>query len=104
MTDRSWCAEAQKQWGFANPAAGKSVDDIPRDLPLLIVRAGGDEFPGLNAAIDRFAAGALARNLPITIVNHATGPHSFDLFDDSATSRVIIRQILAFLQFHLASA
>src|SRR4051812_11372209 len=40
-------AEAQKQWGFANPVAGKSVDDLPRDLPLLIVRAGRDEFPGL---------------------------------------------------------
>jgi hypothetical protein len=96
-------SEAQKQWGFANPAAGKSVDDIPRDLLLLIVRAGRDEFPGLNAAIDRFAAGALARNLPITLVNHATGPHSFDLFDDRETSRAIIRQILGFLRFHLGS-
>jgi acetyl esterase/lipase len=97
-------AEAQKQWGFANPSAGKSVDDIPRHLPLMIVRAGRDEFPGLNDAIDRFAAHALARNLPMTIVNHATGPHSFDLFDDSEASRGIIRQILMFLRFHLESA
>jgi len=28
-------------------------------------------------------------------------PHAFDLFHDSETSREIIRQILAFLQFHL---
>ena len=97
-------SEAQKQWGFANPAAGKSVDDIPRDLPLLIVRAGRDEFAGLNDAIDRFAAHALARNLPITLVNHATGPHSFDLFDDSDRSHAIIRQILEFLRSHLAPA
>jgi fermentation-respiration switch protein FrsA (DUF1100 family) len=97
-------AEAQQQWGFANPSAGSSVDDLPNDLPLLIVRAGRDEFPGLNDAIDRFAAHALARNLPITLVNHATGPHSFDLFDDSETSRQIIRQILAFMRSHLASA
>jgi hypothetical protein len=40
-------------------------------------------------------------NLPVSLVNHATGPHAFDLFDDSVTSREIIRRILAFLQFHL---
>jgi hypothetical protein len=94
-------ADAQKQWGFANPAAGKSVDDLPRDLPLLVVRAGKDEFAGLNDAIDRFVAHALARNLPITLVNHATGPHSFDLFDDSGTSLEVIRGILAFMRFPL---
>ena len=94
-------AEAQKQWGFANPAAGRSVDDIPPDLPLLLVRAGRDEFAGLNDAIDRFVSHSLARNLPVTIVNHATGPHSFDLFDDSETSREVIRQILGFLRFQL---
>jgi hypothetical protein len=95
-------AEAQKQWGFANPAEGKSVDDLPHDLPLLIVRAGKDQFAGLNDAIDRFAAHALTRNLPITVVNHANGPHSFDLFDDCETSREVIKQILAFMRFHLA--
>ena len=46
--------------------------------------------------------GALARNLPITVVNHATGPHAFDVFDDSPASREVVRQSLAFLQFHLA--
>lgn len=99
--DGSTCvADAQKLWGFANPSGGKSVDDLPRDLSLLIVRAGKDEFLDLNAAIDRFAARALAANLPITLVNHASGPHSFDLLDDSETSREIIRGILAFVTFH----
>jgi hypothetical protein len=96
-------ADAQKQWGFANPAAGKSVDDLPRDLPLLVVRAGKDEFAGLNGAIDRFVAHALARNLPVSLINHPTGPHSFDLFDDSETSRWVIREILAFLRGVLAA-
>jgi len=104
MLDLDGCtgiAEAQKQWGFANPSAGRTVDDVPTDLPLLIVRAGRDETPHLNEMIDRFTTDALSRNLPVTIVNHASGPHSFDLFDDSEMSREIITQILGFMRFHL---
>ena len=94
-------ADASRQWGFANPSAGKSVDDLPRDLPLFIARAGQDEFPHLNEAIDRFLVKAAARNLPLTFVNHAAAPHAFDLMDDSEPTREVIRQILAFLRFHL---
>src|SRR5688572_16663300 len=72
-------AEAARMFRFANPTAGTSVDDLPRDLPLFIVRAGQDETPRLNEALDRFVAGALAANLPFTLVNHATAPHAFDL-------------------------
>ncbi len=97
-------AESAAQWRFANPAAGKSVDDLPRDLPLLVVRAGRDEFPHLNETIDRFVAKALARNLPITLVNHAEAPHAFDLLQDSETTREVIRQILAFLRFQLGAS
>jgi hypothetical protein len=42
-----------------------------------------------------------ARNLPVTLLNHAEAPHAFDLMHDSETSRQIIRDILAFLKFHL---
>jgi hypothetical protein len=94
-------ADAASQVGFANTSAGKSVDDLPRGLPLFIARAGRDEFPGLNDTIDRFLAAALRRNLPVTFVNHAEGPHAFDMFDDSEMSREIVRRILSFLRFHL---
>jgi dienelactone hydrolase len=94
-------ADAARTWGFVNPAAGKSVDDLPSTVPLLIARAGRDQFANLNDRLDRFVAKALSRNLPVTIVNHATGPHAFDLFDDSDPSREIVKQILAFLQFNL---
>jgi acetyl esterase/lipase len=94
-------ADAQAQWRFANPCTGRTVDDLPHDLPLFIARAGQDQFAGLNDAIDRFVAKALARNLPITLVNHATGPHAFDTADDSETTREIIRSILGFLRHHL---
>ena len=94
-------AETSKAIGFTNPNAGRSLEDLPQDLPLFITRAGQDQFPHLNETIDRFLAHAVARNLPITFVNHPEGPHAFDLFHDSETTREIIRQILAFLRFHL---
>jgi hypothetical protein len=43
-------------------------------------------------------------NLPLTFVNHPSGPHAFDLFDDSETSREIVRRALSFLRFHLQPA
>jgi hypothetical protein len=96
-------AESAKMWGFANPAEGKGVADLPQDLPLFIARAGQDQMPSLNDSLDRFVSEALAHNLPLTFVNHPTGPHAFDLLDDSETSRAIIRQILAFMRFHLSA-
>jgi hypothetical protein len=83
-------ADAARQWGFANPCAGRSVADLPRD-----------EMPNLNGTMDRFLSEALRSNLPITFVNHPAAPHAFDLMHDSETSREIIRQILAFMRFHL---
>jgi hypothetical protein len=94
-------AGAAKQWGFTNACSGKSIDEFPRDRPLFVARAGQDQMPALNEALDRFAGAALARNLPITVVNHATGPHAFDLFDDSDVTREVVRDILRFLQFQL---
>jgi hypothetical protein len=94
-------SSASETFKFVNPCAGKSVDDLPLDVPLLIVRAGREEFPRLNETIDRFAGKALLRNLPLTLVNHATGPHAFDLLQDSDASRSAIRQVLEFLCCHL---
>jgi hypothetical protein len=90
--------EAAATFRFANPLAGKSIDALPGDVPLFIVRAGLDETPRLNETLDRFLAAAVSRNLPVTFVNHPTAPHSFDLYDDSETSAEIIRQVLAFLR------
>lgn len=97
-------AEAAMTWGFANPCAGKSIADLPRDVPLFVARAGRDQTPHLNETIDGFVAAALAQNLPVTFVNHPTAPHAFDLFDDGEASREIVRRILAFMRFHLPAA
>jgi hypothetical protein len=93
-------ADAAKTYGFVNPCAGRSVADLPR-TPLFVARAGEDQFPGLNQALDRVVMQALHRDLPVTVLNYAIGAHGFDLDDDSCDSREVIRQILAFLRFQL---
>ncbi len=96
-------SDAARQFGFANPGVGRTFADLRRDVPLLIMRAGRDQFPAMNASIDRFIRQGLIENLPITFVNHTEGPHAFDLFADSRTSRDIVRQTLRFLRQHLTA-
>jgi acetyl esterase/lipase len=93
-------AEMAKQFGFVNPAAGRSVADFPADLPVFVVRASEEQFPHLNNMLDRFVTKALDRNLPITLVNHQ-GPHGFEIMQDSDAARETIRQMLGFMRFHL---
>ena len=93
-------ARAAAQWGFVNPAAAMAPDRLAR-TPMLIVRAGRDDTPDLNASIDRFVARAVQENLAVTLVNHPDGPHAFDILDDSAESRTAIRQVVAFLGANL---
>ena len=81
--------------------AGKSVDDLPDGVPMLFLRAGGDWFPGLNAALDKVVAKAIQRNLPVTYVNHAAGTHGFELDQDNELSREMVRRVLRFLRWHL---
>jgi acetyl esterase/lipase len=97
-------ADAAREWGFVNPCSGKSVEDLPKDVPLFVARAGRDSFPRLNEALDRFLAEALRSNLPVTIVNYPEAPHAFDLFVDGEATREIVREILAFVRFHLGKS
>ena len=94
-------SDAARTWRFAHPAAGRQVDDLPAELPLLIVRAGRDTMAGLNESIDRFAARALALNRPLTLVNLPAVSHAFDTVDAGAASTHAIDGVLAFLRFHL---
>jgi hypothetical protein len=94
-------ADAAAKFGFVNACAGRTAADVGKEVPLFIARAGQDQTPGVNASLDAFVRSALTHNLPFTLVNHPTGPHAFDLFDESEMSRDIVRRLLAFLRFHL---
>ena len=68
--------------------------------PLFIGRAGLD-YPELNAALDLFIGEALAQNVALTIMNHPSGQHAFDIMDSDARTEEIIEATLEFLQTHL---
>lgn len=91
-------ADAAATFRFVTPAAGRAVEDLPRDTPILVVRAGGDQTAGLNPALDRFVAHALAANRPVTVLNHHTGAHAFDIMEPTAGSRAAVAAVLRFLQ------
>jgi dienelactone hydrolase len=95
-------AAAARQFGFANPTATLAVADLPSHAHLLIVRAGRDPFPGLNASVDAFIAAALTNNRPITVINHPYGVHSFDLLDDGRDTQHLIRSVIEFMNVNLA--
>jgi hypothetical protein len=96
-------AEASATYRFVNGTAGRSVADLPTDLPMHIVRCGQDDG-GLNAAMDRFVADAVRSNLPIAFVNHATAPHAFEINVDTPFSHHILDGMLSFMRFHLGAA
>lgn len=94
-------ASGSEMFGFAAPNAGKSIEEVPSAVPVFVVRSGNDEIPGLNGTIDRFVAGAIVSNRPVTLVNLPRAPHSFELHHDTEASRETIRQILSFLRSNL---
>jgi hypothetical protein len=55
----------------------------------------------LNESIDEFVTSASQRNIPITLMNHPTGEHGFDILNNDARTHAIIKATLAFLHDHL---
>jgi len=72
------------------------VAEFRRDLPVLYVRAGLDR-PSTNQQIVALASRALLANAPVTIVNHETGHHGFELVDGDAATRDAIERTLDFV-------
>ncbi len=90
-------------FGVADEAkfALETYVDQPSFPPLFLARAGRDAIPTLNERLDAFIGSAIAANAPITVVNHPTGAHGFDVANDDERSREIIRAALAFMKAHL---
>ncbi|HEX8028053.1 MAG TPA: hypothetical protein VF491_06310, partial [Vicinamibacterales bacterium] len=82
---------------LVNPITAAIVPTIP----ALIIRAGKDETPGLNAALDPWLARAIGENRPISMVNYPDAPHAFDLYLDTAETRRVLRRGLEFLGSYL---
>jgi hypothetical protein len=69
---------------------------------MLIVRVGLDR-PEINAGIDTFVKEASAKNVTLDYMTHPGGRHGFDLTDDVARSREIIKRTVEFIQISLSS-
>ena len=73
----------------------------PADIaPIFIARAGLDT-PELNDALDVFIAQAIEQNVELTVMNHPSGQHAFDILNDNKRSYEIIQATLAFMHTHL---
>jgi dienelactone hydrolase len=72
------------------------VVEFRRDLPVFYVRAGLDR-PSANQAIVALASRAVLANAPVTLVNHESGHHGFELVDSDAASRDTIERTLDFV-------
>jgi acetyl esterase/lipase len=65
--------------------------------PMFVARAGRDDAD-LNRALDRFVQEATAKSANLDFSNHATGRHGFDIFNDDARSREIIKRTVDFIK------
>lgn len=94
-------ADGAARFYFAVPPV--TLADLPRDVPILIVRAGRDTTPGLDAGIVAFVAAARAGGLAVRVVEHADGVHAFDLIDDSPRAHAVVEEVLVFLRAALGA-
>ena len=74
----------------------------PASIPPLFVARADLDRPFLNESIDEFVQVAIAQNVPITLMNHPSGVHGFDMLNDDDRSREIIHATLEFLRTHLS--
>ena len=75
--------------------------EINSKTPLLVVRAGLENTPFLNQAIDEFLLKANENNLPVTFINYPEGQHGFDIYDDNDKSREIIKYTITYFKNHI---
>jgi hypothetical protein len=95
-------AKAAARFGFVNAAQGLAFEAL-LGRPILIARAGRDEMPGLNTSLDRFVGAAHEADLTLRVVDHADGPHAFDIMEPTDRTQMAIREIVGFLAANLSA-
>ena len=100
--DPTWLRDMAAEYGFVAPAYEEG-ERYPSSMPIYILRAGRDSWTRLLESIDEFVAFGLRNNLPLLVRNYPEGQHAFDVRDDTAASRRIIREIMAFLRLNLSA-
>ena len=68
-----------------------------RRTPLLLIRAGSDEIPGLLPLLDGNVAALLAADACVELLNVPGEPHSFDMLHDTPDVRAAIDRALRFV-------
>ncbi|MDA1369928.1 MAG: hypothetical protein O2971_04080 [Proteobacteria bacterium] len=101
LNDSTTVQDASAQFRFANPNHGR--DSFPENVDLLVVKAGKDEFPGINDGIDAFVVEGRARKVKMELIEYSQGVHAFDVLDSSAQSIEIVQQMLEFFTTRLAA-
>ncbi len=86
---------------FAEFSASESILNRTGNVPPIFIARAGLDYPILNQALDSFVSDALSQNVELTLTNHPTGQHGFDIRDDDTRSSEIIQATLEFLQTHL---
>ncbi|TMG47601.1 MAG: hypothetical protein E6H91_08735 [Chloroflexi bacterium] len=89
--------EAIRRWS-AVTALDSDTPDLP---PLLLARAGRDGA-GILEGTDTFIRRARQRGIDLTVLDHPTGQHGFDIRDNDERSREIIQMTLDFFVRNLS--
>ena len=80
--------------------ASDSIGRMRQDVPTLMVRAGLDaQF--LNMGIEQFIQAALQMDVRIEMVNYPEGMHAFDIFQNTAETKAVIKKTVDFLKKNL---
>jgi hypothetical protein len=77
------------------------ITSIPSNIPLLVTKAGKDQFEIVTKTTDHFVSEAIKLNADLTYIQYPEGQHDFDILDNTKTSKLIIRQTVDFLTTHL---
>ena len=72
-------------------------DAVPKPVPILVVKAEGDQEQGVNAGIQRFARKAAADGADLKLIE-LPGQHAFDVRDSSAAAQDAIKATLRFMR------